>query len=244
VAAYYNEVDPFLCEWLRNLIAAGAIAPGHVDSRSIEDVSPDDLRDFDQCHFFAGLGGWSYALRLAGWSDDYPIWTGSCPCQSFSAAGSRTGFEDTRDMWPAWFRLIAERRPNVIAGEQVTQAIQYGWLDRAARDLEGCGYAVGAAVLSSSAAHAWHKRERLWLVADTFGHEQPRHQPCSRTARRVGRQYESVSWAVDWRDALAGFRALDDGIPRSVAGCDAARNAITPQVAAGFLEAYSAARFN
>ena len=64
--SYYNEIDPFAAEMLRNLIAAGHIAPGDVDERSIEDVRPDDLRGYAQCHFFAGVGVWSYALRRAG----------------------------------------------------------------------------------------------------------------------------------------------------------------------------------
>jgi hypothetical protein len=74
---YYNELDPYAAQWLRNLIAAGHIAPGDVDERSIEDVRPDDLVGYGQCHFFAGIGGWSRALRLAGIPDDYPVWTGS-----------------------------------------------------------------------------------------------------------------------------------------------------------------------
>ena len=89
MSAYYNEIDPFAAGWLRNLIAAGHIAPGDVDERSIEDVSPDDLARYEQCHFFAGIGGWSYALRLAGWPDDRPVWTGSVPCQPLSSAGQR-----------------------------------------------------------------------------------------------------------------------------------------------------------
>ena len=85
--SYYNEIDPKAAAWLRELIAAGLIAPGDVDERSIADVRPDDLAGYGQHHFFAGIGGWSYALRLAGWPDDRPVWTGSCPCQPFSAAG-------------------------------------------------------------------------------------------------------------------------------------------------------------
>ena len=85
--AYYNEIDPFAAQWLRNLIAAGHIAPGDVDERSILDVRADDLRGYRQCHFFAGIGVWSYALRQAGWSDDEEVWTGSCTCQPFSDAG-------------------------------------------------------------------------------------------------------------------------------------------------------------
>ncbi|WP_429497311.1 DNA cytosine methyltransferase [Robbsia andropogonis] len=110
-AAYYNEIDPYAAAWLRNLIEAGHIAPGMVDERSIEDVRPDDVRGFTQCHFFAGIGVWSYALRRAGWPDDRPVWTGSCPCQPFSAAGKGSGFADERHLWPAFHHLIRECRP-------------------------------------------------------------------------------------------------------------------------------------
>ena len=89
--AYYNEIDPYAAQWLRNLISSGHIAAGDVDERSIVEVRPDDLRGYTQCHFFAGIGVLSHALRLAGWSDDRPVlvWTASLPCQPFSAAGKQ-----------------------------------------------------------------------------------------------------------------------------------------------------------
>ncbi len=63
--AYYNEFDKKTAAWLRELIKAGLIAQGHVDERPIQEVRPSDLAGFCQCHFFAGIGVWSYALRLA-----------------------------------------------------------------------------------------------------------------------------------------------------------------------------------
>jgi DNA (cytosine-5)-methyltransferase 1 len=164
MVAYYNEFDPFAAAWLRELIKAGHIAPGEVDERSITEVRPDDLRGFTQCHFFAGIGGWSYALRIAGWPDDRPVWTGSCPCQPFSAAGRQKGKADDRHLWPVWENLIRKLRPTVCFGEQVSSAIAHGWLDDVYQGLEAEGYAVGAAVLPACSVGAPHKRDRLWFV--------------------------------------------------------------------------------
>ena len=163
---YYNEFDPYAAQWLRNLIDAGHIARGEVDTRSIKDVSASDLTGFVQCHFFAGLGGWSHALRLAGWPDDRPVWTGSCPCQPFSAAGTQKGTADDRHLWPVWFNLIRECRPGVVFGEQVEAAINHGWLDLVQSDLESEGYACGAAGIPVAGVGAPHIRQRLWFVAD------------------------------------------------------------------------------
>lgn len=165
MTAYYNENDPFAAAWLRELIEEGAIAPGAVDERSIKNVQEEDLRGFSQCHFFAGIGAWSYALRRAGWPDDRFIWTGSCPCPSFSISGKGAGFSDARHLWPDWLRLIRECRPAAILGEQVDGAIAHGWLDLVWSDLEAEGYAIGAAVLGAASVGAPHRRQRLWFVA-------------------------------------------------------------------------------
>lgn len=170
-AAYYNEIDPFAAQWLRNLIAAGHIAPGEVDERSIEDVTPDDLRGFTQCHFFAGIGVWSHSLRLAGWPDDKPVWTGSCPCQPFSAAGKGDGFADERHLWPHFFHLISERRPQHVFGEQVASGNANVWFDLVQADLEGMGYAFGLVPFTSAGIGAPHIRERAYWVAESAGEQ-------------------------------------------------------------------------
>lgn len=166
---YYNEFEPYAAQWLRNLIDAGLIPAGDVDTRSIIDVEPQDLAGYRQCHFFAGIGGWSLAARLAGWPDDRELWTGSAPCQPFSVAGKGKAQADDRHLWPHLFRLARARRPAVLMGEQVAAAVGKDWIDGVFTDLEGIGYACGASVVPACAVDAPHRRDRLWFVAHADG---------------------------------------------------------------------------
>jgi DNA (cytosine-5)-methyltransferase 1 len=182
MAVYYNDADPAACAWLRELIAAGLLPAGEVDERSILDVEPADLRGFAQCHFFAGIGGWPYALRLAGVAEDMPVWTGSLPCQPFSQAGQRKGQDDDRHLAPAFLRLVAACRPELVFGEQVASAAVLGpvggtargeakgpagraWFDALADALEAASYAVAAADLPAASIGAPHIRQRLFFGA-------------------------------------------------------------------------------
>ena len=171
---YYNEIEPFACFWLENLMKDGFIAEGQIDNRSIRDIQPEDLEGYTQCHFFAGIGVWSYALRQAGWSDDRPIWTGSCPCQPFSQAGLHKGEKDDRHLWPEFHRLIKECRPSTIAGEMVSGRGGRQFIDLLQSDLEKENYsatAVGLGAHSVGTTHSqgFHKRQRLYWVAEELG---------------------------------------------------------------------------
>lgn len=193
---YYNEFHPPAAAILRGLIADKLIPEGHVDDRSIEDVKPEDLEGYTQCHFFAGIGGWSYALQLAGWPADRPVWTGSCPCQPFSTAGRQKGKADERHLWPFWHGLIRECRPPVVFGEQVASAVAHGWLDDVYQGLEAEGYAIGAAVLPACSVGAPHRRDRLWFVAN---------------AQSIGRkQWNKNSRGRDERDGQGKITGLGD----------------------------------
>ena len=205
MTAYYNEFDKYAAQWLRNLIEARHIPNGDVDDRSISDVRPSDLAGYTQCHFFAGIGGWSLALRLAEWPDDRPVWTGSCPCQPFSVAGQGAGTADERHLWPHWFHLIRALRPDTIFGEQVEAAINHGWLDLVQDDLEGEGYAFAPVGLPAAGVGAPHIRQRLWFVADSrrgssVDERGPRHMErivlletgWSETADRLGIDCDAV----------------------------------------------------
>jgi len=168
---YYNEFDSKAAAWLRELINDGLIAHGEVDERSIEDVLPSDVRRFTQCHWFAGIGVWSSALRGAGWPDDRRVWTGSCPCQPFSQAGKGAGVDDERHLWPAFFHLIQHGKPPGVPvfGEQVASKDGLAWLDLVQDDMEGAGYAFWPVDLSASGSGAPHIRQRLFFVARADG---------------------------------------------------------------------------
>ncbi|MDH4052229.1 MAG: DNA cytosine methyltransferase [Rubrivivax sp.] len=263
MAAYYNEIDADAAAWLRELVRRGLVAPGDVDERSISDVRADDLRGYGQCHFFAGIGGWSHALRLAGWPDDRPVWTGSCPCQPFSAAGAQRCSDDERHLWPAFFGLIREYRPATVFGEQVAGAAGYAWWDHVVADLEGEAYAAAACDIGAHSVGAPHIRQRLYWLAYSGEVRRERAQ----TVKELGWGGPSERcMAPEWwrlepsetaREIEPGLGSVADGLPEGLVrggdrrlAPDAAAsaearvmrlrgygNAIVPQVAAAFIRA-------
>lgn len=246
--AYYNEIDPKAAAWLRELIAQGHIAPGDVDERSIVDVTAPDLEGYTQCHFFAGIGVWSHALRLAGWPDDEPVWTGSCPCQPFSVAGRKGGIDDDRHLWPHWFTLIAECQPAVVFGEQVASPDGLKWLDAVSLDLEAADYTLGAADLCAAGVGAPHIRQRLYFVGRRSW---PYTNDSNTNGRyrtvqmgRLGGAKENASihdrsrtqWTTEPRPALLAY-----GAPARVGRVCGYGNAIVAPLAQAFIESSVAA---
>lgn len=214
---YYNEFDLKKAAMLKQLMTDGLIPMGDIDTRSIKDVKPDDLRNYIQCHFFAGIGLWTLALKIA-WggvaASTRPVWTGSCPCQPYSSAGKQKAQKDDRHLWPEWFRLIKECRPAKIFGEQVANAITKGWLDGVYDDLEGQDYAVGSAVLPACSVGAPHKRDRLWFVADS----DKRRWKAVASGRQSGKKYNLESCGImadagsaERRPDTERWRNVDDG---------------------------------
>ena len=179
---YYNDNDPGAAAWLEALCAAGEIPAGTVDKRSILDVRADELSRFRRVHFFAGIGGWAEALRIARWPADVPVWTGSPPCQPFSVAGKGLSQDDPRHLAPHFAGLVGAGCPLVLFGEQVASADVLGkiskaadrqaaaapawaWSDDLQDRLESAGYAYGAADLCSAGIGAPHIRQRLFFGA-------------------------------------------------------------------------------
>lgn len=266
---YYNEWDKDAAAWLRELINNKLIPYGYVDERSITEVTPSDLEGFTQCHFFAGIGGWPFALKLAGVPESTRLWTGSPPCQPFSVAGQSRGFDDERHLAPAFLRLIRECKPELLFGEQVAAAIGKHWLDFVLLNLEEKGYTCGAAVLPACSVGAPHKRERLFFGAHQLAYtNSERLQRERRNSDSQGRKGQNVRQAgllngagtestnphrsfwsdSDWlgcrdgkfRPVEPGTFPLANGIPARVGRLRGYGNAIVPQVAAEFVKAFMA----
>jgi DNA (cytosine-5)-methyltransferase 1 len=241
---YYNEFDPQAARWLQSLIDAGEIPAGHIDTRSIADVAATDLVGYRQCHFFAGIGGWPLAFRMAGWPDTDPVWSGSCPCQPYSDAGPQTGDADPRNLWPHLRRLIAERKPAKVFGEQVASKAARAWLAAVRDDLERMGFAVGAANLCAAGVGAPQIRQRIFWVADANypgreGAERSGQPDQAREAREAARRQPVRSDRGPWPPGpgeVHRIPQLANGLPGVLGACKGYGNAIVPQVAAAFIE--------
>lgn len=249
MTALYNENAPRKAQLLRNLIAAGHIANGYVDDRSIKDVESTELAGYGQVHLFAGAGVWSHALRLAGWADVRRAWTCSCPCQPFSEAGKGNGFDDDRHLWPDARRLIEKHLPPAIFGEQVASKAAGAWVDLVQADLEALGYAFGCVPFPSASVGAPHARDRIYWVAYSddaqWGPEESRGDIGNRKATER-HQGDRDAWqrlhGPDWKAYAASFCESPDGYSRRMVRLHAYGNAINPWQAAEFILAAEEAR--
>jgi DNA (cytosine-5)-methyltransferase 1 len=262
----YTDFDKDVCAWMRELCDSSALPPGKVLQQDINTITKEQVQHYDQVHFFCGIGGWPYALQLAGWTG--PVWTASLPCQPFSLAGKQRGTEDERHLWPVFRDLVEQCRPAVCFGEQVASKAGRNWLATVRADLEKLGYAVGAADLCAAGVGAPHIRQRLYWCAVKVAHhgsaglekrqEQParEEQPPVERGGDVGGMVYIPCADGKARPIKPGIEPLVDGLPKSlVRGGDTSMapdadnsaearamrlkgygNAIVPQVAATFVK--------
>jgi len=100
------------------------------------------------------------------------ILTGGFPCQPFSHAGKRKGTDDSRYLWPEMLTTIRTLKPSFVVGENVAGLVSMEdgkTLERIFADLENEGYTVESFIIPACAVGAWHRRDRIWIVAYKSG---------------------------------------------------------------------------
>jgi DNA (cytosine-5)-methyltransferase 1 len=201
---YYNDIDKNAAAWLAQLCQMGLIANGTVDNRSITEIQAHELKQYTRLHFFAGIGGWDYALQLAGWPDDKPIVTASLPCQPFSEAGKGLGQRDERHLLPEFIELVKCSNWPLIVGEQVPAAIKHGWMDDLQLEMGKQGYTTGFVVLTAAGQGAPHIRKRIYWVSHYKGTKLQR----SRNTRERRDGSSDVSHLAECNQPKQGSRLL------------------------------------
>jgi DNA (cytosine-5)-methyltransferase 1 len=174
--------------------------------------------------------------------------TGGDPCQPHSLQGSKKGKEDSRYLWPEYYRCITECRPGRIVNENVEGSIYNGILDQKIGDLEAIGYACWPPlVIPAGATGALHIRNRIWLVAYSDGWRLDQRGIASiqeYAGARCGLQYSGVS-AAEWSKGShkGELLRMAHGFPRELDRAKrmkGAANAIVPQVAYEIFKAIEA----
>jgi len=139
IPLWSNEIDKVSCQILRKNFTHEII------ERDIKEVGKANLRRVD-------------------------IISGGFPCQPFSAAGKRKGTDDNRYLWPEMLRVIKELKPTWVIGENVAGLLSMAngkTLERILLDLENEGYNNEVFSIPACSVGAWHRRERLWICANS-----------------------------------------------------------------------------
>lgn len=118
-----------------------------VDCRDIRDVKTNEIPDFD--------------VMLAGF-----------PCQAFSIAGYRQGFDDEKGRGVLFFELVRifkDKKPDIIFLENVKNLVGHdngNTFSVILEELQNCGYHVKYAVLNAMEhGNVPQNRERIYIVA-------------------------------------------------------------------------------
>jgi DNA (cytosine-5)-methyltransferase 1 len=100
---------------------------------------------------------------------DHDLLTFGFPCQSFSVAGKRLGFEDTRGtLFFEAARIAKAKKPKVLLGENVKGLVGHDkgrTLNTIVQTLCDIGYTVDFSVLNSKYFGVPQNRERIFIVA-------------------------------------------------------------------------------
>lgn len=99
---------------------------------------------------------------------DFDLLVGGVPCQSWSIAGKRGGFEDERgNMWFQFARILREKQPKFFIAENVKGLLSHGGgssMERICEELCDCEYVIDFDVLNAKNFGVPQNRERVFIV--------------------------------------------------------------------------------
>ena len=102
------------------------------------------------------------------WRGIVDVVSGGFPCQDISAAGRGAGIDGERSgMWSHMARIIGEVRPRYVYVENSPMLTSRGCY-RVLGDLAEMGFDARWGVVSAAAVGAPHKRDRIWIVANSI----------------------------------------------------------------------------
>ena len=169
-------------------------------------------KHWEEVPIYGDIKELTYEKLKADGIDQIDIITGGYPCQPFSVAGKQKAEQDPRHLWPEYFRLVQECRPTWVIGENVGGHIKLG-LDTVLKDLESEGYSARTFSISASSIGANHKRERVWIIANSnntrdrtseYGIERKKQESITERQRRSQSQFSRYSETLaDSNDRLS-----------------------------------------
>jgi len=104
------------------------------------------------------------------WSEvpDFDLLTGGVPCQSWSIAGKRGGFDDIRGiMWWEFTRCLKEKQPKWFIAENVKGLLSHDKgksFEKICEALCECGYAIDFEVVNAKNMGVPQSRERVFII--------------------------------------------------------------------------------
>lgn len=135
----YIEFDKACCETLRK-------------NRPDWNVICDDIHNVD----------------FTKYMDKVDIITGGFPCQAFSYAGKKLGFEDTRGtLFHEYARCVQQVRPKIFLAENVRGLVSHDkgrTLQTIIEVLESLGYSIQYKILNAAYYGVGQKRERIVII--------------------------------------------------------------------------------
>lgn len=139
---------------------------------------------------------------------DFDLLIGGFPCQSFSVAGKRRGFKDTRGtLFFEIARILAAKRPRLLLLENVKGLLSHDQGRTFAvilSTLDGLGYDIQWEVLNSKNFGVPQNRERVYIVGHLRKESRPEIFSIEKNDRRCSEKY------VPKQETIRGVRNMSD----------------------------------